>query len=257
MYEDCQPSFNNNGFYVARGLFDEKKVSVLEKEFDRIIDQIKKSGEDINARWGSNLTYGVEDPDSTILHTHNVQSYSYEMLKMIQDKKLLDVTESIIGNDIILHHTKLFMKPPQIGSAFPLHQDWSYFPTRENSMVAAVVHLSEANKGMGRIRIVKKSHRMGKIQGSDGHSRIEEIHEKHDLGSATPITAKAGDVLFFHCCTLHGSNANQTNRPRKTVLIQLYSGKDKTEESSHTNLQLTLRGWNYHASRKNLDGIKG
>ena len=257
MYKDCQSSFNNNGFYVARGLFDEKRVSILEKEFDRIIDQIKKSGEDINARWGSILTYGVEDPDSIVLHTHNAQGYSHEMLKMVQDKKLLDVTESIIGNDIILHHTKLFLKPPNIGSAFPLHQDWSYFPTRENSMVAAVIHLSEANEGMGRIRIVKESHRMGKVQDSDGHSKIEEIHEKHDLSSATPITARAGDVLFFHCCTLHGSKANRSNQPRKTVLVQLYSGKDKTEKSSHTNLQLTLRGWNYHASRTNLDGIKG
>ena len=57
-------------------------------------------------------------------------------------QKLLDVVESLIGSDIILHHTKLFLKPPKVAS-FPLHQDWSYFPTQCNSMIAAVVHLSE------------------------------------------------------------------------------------------------------------------
>jgi len=257
MSQDPQPSFNNNGYYVARGLFDENRILLLEKEFDRIIDQIKNSGEDINARWGSKLTAGIEDPNSTVLHTHNVQSYSYEMLKMVQDKQLLDTTESIIGNNIVLHHTKLFLKPPLRGSAFPLHQDWSYFPTKNNSMIAAVVHLSDAGVGMGRIRVVKGSHKTGKIQGSDGHSSLEKIHGKHSLDSATAINAKRGDVLFFHCCTIHGSNANRSEKPRKTVLIQLYSGKDETEESPHTNLQLTLRGWNYHASRNNLEGIKG
>jgi ectoine hydroxylase-related dioxygenase (phytanoyl-CoA dioxygenase family) len=179
------------------------------------------------------------------------------MLKMIQDTQLLDVTESLIGDNIILHHTKLFLKPPKNGSAFPLHQDWSYFPTKENSMIAAVVHLSDCHNDMGRIRVVEGSHELGRIQGSDGHSSLEEIHGKHDLESATPVTAKKGDVFFFHCCTLHGSKANRSNYPRKTILIQLYSGNDKIEESSHTNLQLTLRGWNYHATRNNLDSIRG
>jgi len=257
MYQDANFKFNESGFYLAKGLFNEKTMAIIEKEFDRVVDQIKKSGENINARWGSKLTEHIESQDSSVIHTHNVQGYSHQMLKMIQDTQLLDVTESLIGDNIILHHTKLFLKPPKNGSAFPLHQDWSYFPTKENSMIAAVVHLSDCHNDMGRIRVVEGSHELGRIQGSDGHSSLEEIHGKYDLESATPVTAKKGDVFFFHCCTLHGSKANRSNYPRKTILIQLYSGNDKIEESSHTNLQLTLRGWNYHATRNNLDSIRG
>jgi ectoine hydroxylase-related dioxygenase (phytanoyl-CoA dioxygenase family) len=257
MYQDANFKFNESGFYLAKGLFNEKAMAIIEKDFDRVVDQIKKSGENINARWGSKLTEHIESQDSSVIHTHNVQGYSHQMLKMIQDTQLLDVTESLIGNNIVLHHTKLFLKPPKNGSAFPLHQDWSYFPTKENSMIAAVVHLSDCHNDMGRIRVVEGSHELGRIQGSDGHSSLEEIHGKHNLESATPVTAKKGDVFFFHCCTLHGSKANRSNYPRKTILIQLYSGNDKIEKSSHTNLQLTLRGWNYHATRNNLDSIRG
>ena len=69
------------------------------------------------------------------------------------------------------------------------------------------------------------------------------------------MDADPGDVLFFHCCSLHGSRANKSENSRKTVLIQLYSGRDKIEYSTHKNVQLTLRGWNHYATRSNVDGI--
>ena len=248
-------TFNEQGYYLARGLFSQRAISYLEKEFDKIVTQMNASNENINARWGSELTRTIEDPKSMVLHTHNVQSYSQKMLNMVQNKRLLDVVESLIGPDIILHHTKLFLKPPKVGSAFPLHQDWSYFPTQSNSMIAAVVHLSKSKKSMGRIRLVKGSHKMGRIKGSDGHSYVNDIHGSHDLESAYAVDANPGDVLFFHCCSLHGSKANESENSRKTVLIQLYSGKDKVEDSTHTNVQLTLRGWNHYATRSGVSEI--
>ena len=248
-------TFNEQGYYLSRGLFSQRAVSYLEKEFDKIVNQMNASNENINARWGSELTKTIEDPRSMVLHTHNVQSYSQKMLNMVQNKHLLDVVESLIGPDIILHHTKLFLKPPRIGSAFPLHQDWSYFPTESNSMIAAVVHISKSKENMGRIRLVKSSHKMGRIKGSDGHSYVKDIHGNYDLESARAVDADPGDVLFFHCCSLHGSKANESENSRKTVLIQLYSGKDKVEDSTHTNVKLTLRGWNHYATRSSVSGL--
>tara|TARA_B100000214_G_C23958124_1_gene623921 strand:- start:1266 stop:2039 length:774 start_codon:yes stop_codon:yes gene_type:complete len=254
--EDLYSQFSKNGYFLAKNIFNKNKILTYEKDFDKIIGQIKVSSENINARWNSKLIKKYETSDTSVLHTHNVQSYSSKMLKMIQNEKLLDIAELLIGKDIILHHTKLFSKPPMHGAAFPLHQDWSYFPTEKNSMIAAVVFVSDCKKGMGRIRIVKGSHMMGNVNGSDGHSKITEIHGKHSLETATPISAHKGDVLFFHCCTLHGSKPNLSKHERKSILIQLYSGKDKPKESTHTNIQLTLRGWNYAATRNSVNSIK-
>ena len=246
------------GYCLSNGIFTKKETILFEKEFDRIISQIKKGDENINARWGSELTKNLEKNNSVVLHTHNVQSYSSIMLKMIQNHNLLDMIESLIGPDIILHHTKLFMKPPKIGAAFPLHQDWSYFPIEKNSMIAAVVHLSDSNEKMGCLRVIPGSHKLGKIQSSDGHARNKKIHGKYDLHSAFPIQAKKGDVAFFHCCTIHGSLTNASIYDRKTILIQLYSGKDKIiKDNNHTNVQLVLRGWNQNAKRKNVENIVG
>ena len=79
---------------------------------------------------------------------------------------------------------------------------------------------------------------------------MKQIHSKHPLETALPIEAESGDVLFFHSFTLHGSMPNRSERPRKTILIQLYSGKDKVFDGiNHTNVQLVLKGWNYNSTR--------
>ena len=246
--------FKEKGFCLEKNVFTPDAVQTLSSEFDRIVSQLQRSGEYINARWGSELTKDIEQSDTQVIHTHNVQSYSAEMMSMIQGERLLDAAEKLIGQDIILHHSKLFLKPPGNGSAFPLHQDWSYFPTEKNSMIAAVIHLTESDERMGCMRIVPGSHRLGKIEKTDGHSFVKGIHDRYQLEDAEPIIAEPGDVVFFHCCSLHGSMQNVSKRPRKTVLVQLYSGSDKVVDGNrHTNVQLVLRGVNHFATRSSVD----
>ena len=247
-------NFNKNGFLLKKKLFKKKEFDIYVKEFDKIVIQLKKSKENINARWGSKLTSNIEAEDSLVIHTHNIQNYSSRMLAMIQNKDFLDEVEKIIGPDIILHHTKLFEKPAKNGAAFPLHQDWSYFPTENNSMIAAVIHLSDSNEEMGCLRVVPKSHMLGKVEDSNGHKYNPKIHRKYRLEEAVPVIAKLGDILFFHCCTLHGSMANSSSRSRKTILVQLYSGKDKIiKGNTHANAQLALRGFNYSSTRNSVN----
>ena len=246
--------FEEKGFLLQKKIFDDFSIEKYLKGFDEIVLQLERSDEDINARWGSKLTKNYEQEDSLVIHTHNVQSYSGIMLEMVMSEVFLDAVETILGPNIILHHTKLFQKPPQKGSAFPLHQDWSYFPTENNTMIAAVIHLSPSTEEMGCFRIVPESHKLGQIENSDGYSFVEGIHDKYSLEDAKPIIAERGDVLFFHCCSLHGSFQNLSQTPRKTILVQLYSGNDRViKGNQHTNVQLALRGRNYYASRHNVD----
>ncbi|MCS5639189.1 MAG: phytanoyl-CoA dioxygenase family protein, partial [Candidatus Marinimicrobia bacterium] len=95
--------FKEKGFCLEKNVFTPDAVQTLSSEFDRIVYQLQRSGEYINARWGSELTKDIEQSDTQVIHTHNVQSFSAEMMAMIQNKKLLDAVEELIGPDIILH----------------------------------------------------------------------------------------------------------------------------------------------------------
>ena len=49
--------------------------------------------------------------------------------KLLLNPKLLDAVEDVMETEnIILHHTKAHLKPPEKGAPFPMHQDYHYFP---------------------------------------------------------------------------------------------------------------------------------
>lgn len=243
--------FRQNGYYLAPAIFSEASLRPMEAEFDRIVDQLERSGAEINARWDSQGVDELDGGASRIIHTHNVQRYSACWLQAFQSERFLDIAEQILGPDIILHHSKLFQKPPREGAPFPIHQDWWYFPTQNDSMIAAIIFLSDADDEAGGIRLYPGSHELGRLENSSGLHPSESLRE-YPLEEGAPISANRGDVLFFSYFTLHGSSPNRSDRIRKTVLVQMHSGQDyvlANEEVDHVNERLVLRGWNYHMSR--------
>ena len=250
--------FAENGYYLAKSVYAPATVEALEHDFDRMVVQLNQSGENINGRWGSPMTQDIEADDTVVLHTHNVQSYSSVWLRAIQQKTFLDLAAAILGPDIILHHSKLFQKPPVKGAAFPMHQDRQYFPTLKDTMMAAIIHVSPATDAMGCVRVYPGSQRLGRQQGSMGSGENNELHRQYPIEAATVLEAEPGDVVFFHYFTLHGSMPNRSEHTRKTVLVQLYAGDDAVEEGNqHTDLRLALKGWNHQATRRSVGQIQG
>lgn len=248
-------SFSEQGFAVVRGVFSPSEVAELEADFDRIVGQLTASGEQINARWSGPEMDRIGAAETVVLHTHNVQQYSGKWLAAITSPKFLDAAEAILGPDIVLHHTKLFQKPPEKGAPFPMHQDWGYFPTLKDTMMAGIIHVSRADDEMGCLRVYPGTNKLGRIQGAMGGT--EELLAKYPLENATPLEAGPGDVVFFHYCLIHGSMPNRSNRARKTVLVQLHAGDDDVEEGcTHPNESLVLRGWNSRMTRDRANRLK-
>jgi phytanoyl-CoA hydroxylase len=247
--------FARDGFYVARGLFADR-VPRLAAEFDRICDQLERSGQDVNARWGGGASDAVNGQGRVVQHTHNVQMYSAVWAQLWFDAAFLDLAELFVGPDIVLHHTKLFRKPAERGAAFPMHQDWPYFPTLKDSCVAAIVHVSAADDAMGCLRVHPGSHTAGRMADSGGMGDVGEVQRRFPLETAMPVECQAGDVVFFHSLTVHGSRINSSDRVRKTVLAQLYAGDDMVEpdRAGHYDARLMLRGWNCMMDRERANG---
>lgn len=246
---EIKATFEENGFYHARGLFAPDEVKALESDFDRIVRQLTDSGEAIDATWDGGEAHKIAAANDVILHTHNVQKYSRTWLNAFLNERFLSVVERIIGPDIILHHSKLFQKPSENGSPFPMHQDWPYFPTVNDSMIAGIIHVSDATDEMGCLRVYPGSHRLGRVEGADGR-RQNDVLDRYPIENATIVEAEAGDVVFFHYFTLHGSMPNRSSATRKTVLCQLYAGTDHIEDGNHhPDERMVLRGWNHHISR--------
>ncbi|MEM9564930.1 MAG: phytanoyl-CoA dioxygenase family protein [Actinomycetota bacterium] len=256
--DDDRNDYDRDGYLVVGGVFDAGTLDELERAYDRIVAQLLRSGDEVNARWDSAARYeGAEE--LVVLHTHQVQNYSAAWLRALQAPAFLDVVESLIGPDIVLHHTKLFQKPPGHGAPFPMHQDWRYFPTEHDSMMAAVIHLSDASDDMGCFRVYPGSHRIGRRPSTSGRLRWDDpdafrsFSDEYPLDGATPVEARRGDVLFFSSLTVHGSGPNVSDRVRKNVLVQLHAGTDVLDpDADHIVSGIVLRGWNHAATRSSF-----
>lgn len=241
--------FAEDGYYIARGVYSAAEVKELERDFDRIVDQLVSSGEDINATWGGPEMDKMDAKKLVVLHTHNVQQYSGVWTKAMLQERFLKIATDILGPDVLLHHSKLFQKPSEKGAPFPMHQDWTYFPTVKDSMMAAIIHVSRATDEMGCLRVYPGSHKLGRVADSAGNVS-SDLLSKHPLEGALPLEAEPGDVVFFHYLTLHGSMPNRSANTRKTVLVQLHAGNDHVEDGiGHPDEHLVLAGWNHFATR--------
>jgi ectoine hydroxylase-related dioxygenase (phytanoyl-CoA dioxygenase family) len=195
----------------------------------------------IEATWGSART--VTKERTQLLHCHNVEFHSAAFGRLILDDRLTSVASLLMDTpNVQLHHTKAFIKPPEKGSPFPMHQDRPFFPHERDSMIAAIIHFDDAPIEKGCVCMVPGSHMLGALEHqSEGGWHLPLTD--YPLESAVPCPAEAGDVLFFSYLTIHGSGVNTSKEARTTLLVQMRDAADRQlSDGREAGQGLMLRG---------------
>jgi ectoine hydroxylase-related dioxygenase (phytanoyl-CoA dioxygenase family) len=212
--------YHENGYIHVPGLLTPYEAAAYRAECHELAERIG----DNDATWAS-----VRDQGMRITHCHDVQFQSAAFTRLLVDPRLTGAAQGIIGPNVQLHHTKMFIKPPEKGSPFPMHQDYPYFPHANHSMIAVIIHFDDAPDEKGCLRVVPGSHKLGPLEavGDDHHL------PQFPLDQATPIPAKAGDAIFMSYLLVHGSGVNRSQEPRTTILVQLRDPADKPLVEKH------------------------
>jgi phytanoyl-CoA hydroxylase len=222
--------YQEQGYLHIPGLLSREEALALREECHALAERLSRQG-NIDATWSSARSAVAEAEKTVVLHCHNVQFFSAAFTKLLVDPRFTDAAAALIGSENVqLHHTKMFIKPPEKGSPFPMHQDHPYFPHERHTMMAAVFHFDDAPIEKGCLRVVPGSNRGGPIQ-HEGSFHLP--FEQYPIESATPIPAKAGDVLFFNYLTIHGSGVNTSSEARTTLLVQLRDPEDQPSVKTH------------------------
>jgi phytanoyl-CoA hydroxylase len=233
--------YDENGYLLVEGQFTAEEARAFREEAHTLIERLSQHT-DFNATWGSakQIAEGTR-----LLHCHNVQFYSAVFTRLLVDERLTGAVADLIGSpNVQLHHNKLFIKPPEKGSPFPMHQDYPYFPHERHTMMAAIIHFDDAPLEKGCVRVVPGSHKRGAIEhNSEGGFHLS--FDQYPLESSVPCPAKAGDVLFFNYLTIHGSGVNESQEARTTLLVQMRDPADKPTVDTHQSRGqgMMLRGY--------------
>lgn len=235
-------AYNDDGYLVLRGVFPRDEMAELRREAHALIERLTRQ-HDVDATWGS--ARGLGDGRRTqLLHCHDTQFQSAAFSRLLVDPRLVDPVADLIGPNVQLHHNKLFIKPPEKGSPFPMHQDHPFFPHERHTMLAAIVHFDDAPLAKGCVRVVPGSHRNGPLE-HDPEGSFHLPLDQYPLESSVPIEAQAGDVLIFSYLTIHGSGVNESDEARTTLLVQMRAPDDRPTTDGHRSRGqgMMLRGF--------------
>jgi phytanoyl-CoA hydroxylase len=142
------------------------------------------------------------------------------------DGKTLDILEAIIGPDVeIFMEGQCVYKEPVGGHPKHLHQDSAYFDHRYDGPVGVLNYVVDTDLVNGALYVVPGTHKLGTIRHIDTFSHLGLDPEEWPWERALPITGKAGDAIFFHYRTVHGSQENHSDSPRP-VFINRYRRPD-------------------------------
>lgn len=222
--------YRRDGYILISEIFTTVELDEMERALDAIIDRRLKQQPDMNVTWGGD--WKKDMPATKLLHTHDVQAHSAVWSGVLVHDRFTETLADIVGPNVQLHHTKAFIKPPEKGSAFPMHQDYPYFPHAKDTMTAAIIHLSDATEEMGCVCFYPGTHKLGELSAiHEGAHYLDP--EKYPIEKATRCPARRGDVAIFNYLTVHGSDINRSQRTRKTVLVQFRDPTDAPLVDTH------------------------
>ena len=183
-------------------------------------EEVKKEIEYIEKKWPNEIQG---------LGRNYVHLISPVLDKVSHNSKILDVVESIIGKDILVCGTTLFIKNPDKKGFVSFHQDAKYIGLEPHNWVTGWLAVTDANEENGCMRMLKGSHKKDlkfhdqKFDENNLLTRGQTI-ENVLINETTPVILKAGQLSLHHPTIIHGSGLNKSKERRIGFAIQSYIG---------------------------------
>ena len=151
--------------------------------------------------------------------------------KVCLNNKILDAVESIIGKNILICGTTLFIKNANEKGFVSFHQDAKYIGLEPHNWVTAWIAVTDSNEENGCMRVWSGSHKENlknheqKFDENNLLTRGQTI-ENVPLEETDSVVLEAGQMSLHHPTVVHGSGLNKSNDRRIGFVIQSYIGSD-------------------------------
>ena len=171
----------------------------------------------------------------------NLLAYDLRFLELARTPEILDMVEQLIGPDFALWNSSLFSKPERDGQRTPWHQDGQYWPIRPLATCTVWIALDDSTPENGCLQVIPGSHRERRLrahrslEAKDVTLNQELDPSECDASKAADIVLEAGQMLLHDVYLLHGSQANQSPRPRRGMTLRFMP------TTSHFDRELATR----------------
>ncbi len=229
--------FDEHGCLVVRGLM-RQYVDALKRDINEaadralsMLDRAEKIVEGWRTPDGTLFIPAPEgyDRDKQIMVLSIGYNTSGAFLQSALDETALDIVSAILGPNVeMFGGGQCLVKEPVGGHPKHLHQDAAYFEHRYYGPVAILNYAVDTDLENGALHVVPGSHKLGQLQHVDTFSHLGLDDGEWPWERALPVCGEAGDGIFFHYRTIHGSKQNHSNARRPVFINRYRSVEDYT-----------------------------
>jgi phytanoyl-CoA hydroxylase len=230
--DDPKRSFDQQGYAVARGLFDPGETAFLLDHFTRLREVGAYPGDVVGVEPTS------DDPLKRyprMIHMHRWDAVALDWL--LEPRLAHWLTSLLAGTAPFAVQTMLYFKPPGArGQA--VHQDQYYLRVKPGTCIAAWMALDQCDQENGCLEVVPGSHEWPILCtiGADTNESFTDITVPlPDDAELVPVVMDPGDVLFFNGSLVMG--VIQTEAPAFAVRWSATTSK-ATRASARSGITL-------------------
>jgi hypothetical protein len=151
--------------------------------------------------------------------------------RLVDDPRIVEPMRELIGTPrVALFTDKLNLKRPREGSRFQWHQDspyWAHFCSHLDQLPNVMLTLDDADEENGCFRLIPGSHARGLLPGRQGEGVLGPLFthpDAFDERRAVAAAVPAGSLVFFSPHSVHGSQPNRSERPRRALVLTYQPG---------------------------------
>ncbi len=204
-----QKFYHDNGYIAPIDIFTAEEALSLRNEYENLEKIYPKS---MNGKNRNNVHYVTKLFD-----------------RIVHNPKILDAVESIIGPNILVGGSTLFVKDPEKKGFISWHQDARYIGLEPYNWVTAWLALSNVTPDNGCMYMWPGSHLDGQRDHIDTFDKDNLLTRGQTVTSikedeTVPITLQPGQLSLHHPWVVHGSGHNISKERRIGFAIQSYIG---------------------------------
>ena len=217
--------FHENGYLAGVKMLEDNQIEVLKKELSELVNA-DNAGNDLFYEYNSNES---ADPNMVLFHALGAWRITPGYHDILWNPRFVMAARQLLGGLVRFWHDQLFYKPAKKGGVVAWHQDYSYWTrTKPVAHLTCWCALDDATEENGCLQYIPCSHRWGLLPkpviAGDLHGIKDFLNEEQQEALAHPVFApvKAGEAIFHHPLTLHGSGENKSDRPRRAFVINVF-----------------------------------
>jgi ectoine hydroxylase len=221
--------YQKKGFVFLKNFFSTQEVAVFLAEARRLAaDPAIRDREEAIREPGS-------DEIRSVFDAHRLHPL---FDRVARDPRLVAIVQSILGDGIYVHQSRLNLKPGFVGKEFYWHSDFETWHVEDGMprmrALSCTVLLTENNEFNGPLFIVPGSHMhyvtcVGETP--DAHYKVSlkkqevgvpdpaSLAQLVDRGGIQSMKGPAGSVILFDCNAMHGSSSNISPYPRSNLFM--------------------------------------